>query len=74
MPQAAAVNFAEDDVRIKVVRARLRKPLVVAQEPARRFDETITQLIPRLHRVRCFYGSLTSILTSSSVFFGLKTN
>ena len=52
MPQAAAVNFAEDDVRIKVGRARLRKPLVVAQELARRFDETITQVIPRLHRGR----------------------
>jgi hypothetical protein len=38
MPQAAAVNGAEDDVRIMVSRARLRKPLVVAQELARRFD------------------------------------
>jgi hypothetical protein len=52
MPQAASVNGAEDDVRMKVGRARLRKPLVVAQELARRFDETITQVIPRLHRGR----------------------
>jgi hypothetical protein len=52
IPQAAAVNGPEDDVRIKVSLARLRKPLVVAQELARRFDETITQVIPRLHRGR----------------------
>ena len=52
IPQAAAVNCPEEDVRIKVSLARLRKPLVVAQELARRFDEIIIQVTPHLHRGR----------------------
>jgi hypothetical protein len=75
IPQAAAVNCPEEDVRIKVSLARLRKPLVVAQELARRFDEIIIQVTPHLHRGRqgpLFLRKFDQHF-DRSVFFGLKT-
>ena len=59
-PQAAAVNRPEEDVRLKDTRGRLRKPPVVVQELARRFEEIILRVL-LLHRGRhgLFGQSLT---------------